>query len=156
MKIEQRPLVWEIWNFSCQCDRPRPPFPATKSWKSGKCSEMHEKRPISPNRLFKYCLFPLKLFINRCRMTRENFRDNFQVCNGFCSRVIDEKPVEKSSMKFRRPMASEKAKLSFLKLFSKKYCIRRGITREIEYDSLQLCIWFNSIVIYKKKIFRCQ
>ena len=47
-------------------------------------------------------------------------------------------------------MASEKAKLSLKKLSNKKHPIRRGIAREIEWDSLKLCNLFRSRVIGKK------
>ena len=51
----------------------------------------------------------LNLYINRCKMTREFFWDNFKDCSWSTSRVIDEKRVEKLSTQFCRPMASEKA-----------------------------------------------
>ena len=78
-------------------------FTATKSWKSGKKPKMHEKRPISPNLLFKYCSFSLKLYTIRRRIEFRIFWANLHVFNMLRSRVINEKPVEKSSMKFRRP-----------------------------------------------------
>ena len=108
LKIEQRHLVSKVWSFSCQFGRPRPPSPpprfaATKSWKSGKNSRMHQKRPILYNRLFKYWSFSLKLYTIRRRIACRIFWASWHVCYTRCSRVINEKPVENSSTKFRRP-----------------------------------------------------
>ena len=113
---------------------------------------MTQKWPILTNSLFKYATFRLKLYTDRCRMTRGIFWDNFQVSNMFQSRVIDEKRVEKSSNKFCRPNGLWKAVFTFTSQSDKFNINRCRMTREMFWDNIQLCNWFCSRVISDKRV----
>ena len=94
IKLDQRHLVLGNWSFSCQFVKPRPSFFPDKIQKIRKTPKIHEKWRISQNLLFKYRLFPLKLYIIRRRIACRIFWVSVHVCNTFSYLDIDEKPVD--------------------------------------------------------------
>ena len=128
-------------------------FTTTKSRKSGKIPKMHEKWPISPNWRFKYSLFHPKLYTIRRRIACTIFWASLHICNTHRSRVITEKPIEKSSTKFHRPNGLWKCPFpwptrNLTKITYNNYCIKNTpIDADFREESNDLTYVFVSWVI---------